>query len=81
MQSSEIALLAFHPLLSILLNDELINTELLCSVLKHVLLDTVLHNEVGHIHLLHLSNLVSTVHHLQVSLEIPEWVVSTFHTC
>ena len=76
---SEIALLAFRLLLSTLLNDELIKTELLRSALEHALLDTVLRNEAEHVHLLRLSDPVSTIHRLQVSLGIPGRVVSTFH--
>lgn len=76
---SEVMILAFGLLLSTLLNDKLIKTKLLRGALEHALLDTALRNEAENIHLLRLSDSVSTVHSLQVGLGIPVPAVSTFY--
>ena len=76
---SEVTILTFRLLLSTLLNDELVKTKLLRSTLKHTLLDTALRNEAEHIHLLRLTDSVSSVHSLQVGLWIPGPRVSSPH--
>ena len=66
----------FLYLLSPLLDDELIKTQLLCGTLLHTLLDTVLSNEAEYVDLLGLANTVCSVHCLQIRLWIPKAYVS-----
>ena len=81
LSESEVMILAFRLLLSTLLNDELVKMKLLRSALEHTLLDTALGNETKYIHLLRLSDSVSTVHSLQVGLWIPRWAHGEFVPC
>jgi hypothetical protein len=57
----------FQLLLPALLNDQLVQSKLLCSMLKHTLFDAVLSDELDDIYLLPLSNSMCMVHSLQVT--------------
>jgi len=61
----------FRLLLSTLLDDQLIQTQFLCSTLEHTLFDAVLSDEAEDINLLRLADAMSAIHCLQISLRIP----------
>lgn len=63
--------LAFGLLLSTLLNDKLIQSQLLSGTLKHTLLNATFRHKAENVYLFRLSDSVCTVHSLQVSLWIP----------
>jgi len=55
-----------------LLNDQLIQAPFLGGPFEHALLDAILGDEAEDVHLLCLSNRISMIHSLQISLWIPK---------
>jgi hypothetical protein len=59
---------SYVPLLPTLLNDQLVQTQLLCCMLEHMLLNTILSDEAEDVYLLRLFDPMSPIHPLQIGL-------------